>query len=195
MNIKHIGEKAAHTVRVVTIPPVMATLLIVLYAVNRNIFITAGDIVTAVLFLVVVPVISYPFCRIVPRLHAGGRKTQRDMAFVFSAAGYLIAVLTGLALHRPSDQIFIYLTYMLSVLLLAAVNRFLHFKASGHACSMIWPILLCGHFYRLPGLLTGGLLYITVLWSSVKTKRHTAPEFLTGSLICLVSAVLAALIL
>lgn len=186
------SEKVAYIIRIITIPPVMTSVLILLYALYSSIFSSAWNIAEMFLFLVLIPISAYPVCRIIPGLHAGGRNTQRKIAFCFSGAGYLIAVLTGILFHRSSGMIFLYLTYMLSLIILAAVNQFLGVKASGHACSIIWPILFGSYYFWPFGAVVGVLIYGVAMWASVKTKRHTAVEYLTGSFVCIASAGLSA---
>lgn len=186
-------EKIAHIIRIITVPPVMASALILIYAVNGRIFTTAAEIIEGFAFLVVIPISAYPFCRVVPKLHEGGRETQRKTAFVFSLIGYVVAVLFALLTGKSAGLVFIYLTYLLSGILLTFTNKVIKIKASGHACSMIWPILVGCYFCPL-SIIIGAPLYGTVLWSSVKTGRHTAKEFICGSLVCLISAGLSAVI-
>lgn len=191
--LKAVLRKTANIIRKVSIPPVMAAILIVLVSINGEIYKTALDIVVAVLFLVITPVAAYPVSYIVPKFREGGRKTQRKLAFWFAGFGYLAAVIYSIAMHRPSGMIFIFLTYFISILTLSAVNKFTKTKASGHACSVIWPVITGIWYYRLPALIVGGLIYAAILWSSIKLKRHTAGEFIYGTLVCIFSAGLSAL--
>lgn len=188
-------KRAACIIRFATVPPVMAVILIALNAINNTAFTSTGDVIAAVFFLAFVPVAAYPVSLIIPKIRSGGRKAQRELAFRFSWMGYLGAVIYCIGFKKPAGQLFIYLTYLLSVFILTAVNKFSRVKASGHACSVIWPIITGGYFYKVPGFVIGGAVYAAVLWSSLRLKRHTAGEFLLGTLICIISAGLSALMI
>lgn len=68
-------------------------------------------------------------------------------------------------------------------------NRGFHLRASGHACGIVAPVLLFIYFNMFIPAVIGGFFVIPVLISSLKTKRHTVPQFLGGcmiSVVCLI---------
>ena len=69
--------KIAKLIRILTLPQLMVIWTVILL--HREIG-TVFRALMVVLFLTVLPLLSYPLCAITPRLRAGGRKTQRNMA-------------------------------------------------------------------------------------------------------------------
>lgn len=185
---------AAKVVRVVTIPPVMVSALIVLLSTLRNDVFTKGtEIVLAFLFLAVFPVLSYPVCYLVPKLRKKGRDAQRNVAFIFTGIGYIAGWIWAMFLNSSLHQKFIYSVYFFSFLLLAAANIF-HIKSSAHACSCAGPIVLCALYLGIAAIAVGVLFYALIFWASVKTKRHTVKQFILGTLTCFVACAAAYLI-
>ncbi len=185
----------AKLIRILSIPPIMATVMVVSLRIARPaLFQSALDLWLSLLFLAVVPVLAYPVSWIFPALRARGRDGQRRLAFVFAFIGYLLGVVYALVFRRASGLVMLFLIYFFSVIVLALFNKALHIRASGHASSVTGPIgFLCaaigGWFYPVAAFLFG-----VICWASVRIKRHTVPEFLIGSLSCVFSAFLAWLI-
>lgn len=186
-------RKIAYVLRVIAIPPVMATILILLVWFNGQTITSVHELIASFVFLVVIPVAAYPVSFAIPKLRKGGRTAQRNLAFWFAGFGYVAAVIYGITGHKSQGLNFIYLTYLLSVLLLAIVNRFSKTRASGHACSVIWPVIIGCYYYKGIGAVIGISIYAAVLWCSLKTKRHTVSEFLLGNFICIAAAGISAL--
>lgn len=184
-------SKIAYALRVIAIPPIMATVLILLVWVNGQAITTVYELIASFIFLVVIPVAAYPVSYLVPKIRKGGRKAQRSLAFWFAGFGYIY----GIVGHKSQGLNFIYLTYLLSVLLLAVVNRFSKTRASGHACSAIWPVVIACYYYKLIGAVIGIAIYSAVFWCSLTTKRHTAGEFLLGTFTCIIAASISALLI
>lgn len=69
-------------------------------------------------------------------------------------------------------------------------NILFHFKASAHACGIVAPVLLFVYFNMFIAAVIGGLFVILVLISSLKTKRHTMPQLLGGSMISAVCLII-----
>lgn len=180
----------AKAIRVLTIPPLMvAALLTVLYF-AADVFPTAGDYWLALLFLAVVPVLAYPFQKLIPRLNAGGRRVQRNLAFVFSFVGYTGAVLVSIVRGAVPNLLYISVVYLLSVVILTLINCLSPWHASGHGCSLMGPIVLTCLFVGWYAIPAGALLYAASLWASLYMKRHTLREFLLGSAASVLSAFL-----
>ena len=188
-----LSQKIAYVIRVIAIPPVMATVLILLVWFNGQSITSVHELIASFIFLVVVPVMAYPVSYLIPKIRKGGRKAQRNLAFWFAGFGYVAAVIYGIVGHKSQGLNFIYLTYLLSVLLLAVVNCFSKTRASGHACSVIWPVVIACYYYKLIGAVLGIAIYSAVFWCSLTTKRHTAGEFLLGTFTCIAAAGLSAL--
>ena len=180
--------RIAKAIRVITVPPVMVAALLVVLCFSRTVFPTVGDFWLALLFLAVVPVLAYPFQQLIPALKRGGRRTQRNLAFVFSFAGYTGAVLCSILRGAVPNLLYIAAVYLCSVVILTLFNLLTPWHASGHGCSLMGPILLICLFVGFYAIPVGALLYGASLWASVYMKRHTVREFLLGSLSAVLSA-------
>lgn len=189
----NILRNIAYVLRVIAIPPAMATVLLLLVWFNGQTIMSVRELIASFIFLAIVPVTAYPVSFVIPKIRKCGRKAQRRLAFWFAGFGYAVAVIYGTAFHKSRGLNFIYLTYLLSLLLLAVFNRFSKAKASGHACSVISPVIIGCYYYKLIGAVVGVAFYFAVMWCSLTTKRHTAGEFLLGSSICILAAGLSAL--
>ncbi|MBR1456508.1 MAG: hypothetical protein IJ594_05035 [Oscillospiraceae bacterium] len=185
---------AARVVRVMTVPPVMAAWLILTLWLGRDDIIRrACEGAAALLCLAALPVLAYPLS-LVPRLRAGGRERQRDLAFLFSVLGYGLGWLWVCVSPCAQGLRFVFGTYAISVLVLLAFNKLLGLRASGHACSVAGPVatiiaLMGGRW--VPLCLA---LYALSFWASVRSGRHTVREYLLGSLSVLLAMGVSALI-
>jgi len=186
-----ISDMLALIVRITSIPPVMAAVMITLLFFYSDVFSTASEVVFAFFFLSVVPVAAYPCLYLLAGLTAKGREGQRDLAFILSAAGYAAAVVYGVFFTKNINLTVIYTLYLVSLLLLLLFNKVLRIRASGHACSVTGPVVLLVYFLGARSLLFGVIVYACIFWASLAVKRHTAGEFLAGSSISLISAVVS----
>ena len=180
---KTAKEKLAGLVRVISIPPVMVTaLLLILYFWGPQSFCPVGELVTTILLLGFVPVLAYPAQPLFPRYRSRGREGQRELAFVFTGVGYTIAFLWVLLAGVSPEIRTICAGYFFSALFLTLCNRVLHRRASGHACSAAGPLLFLIYYFGwwmlLPRIVIGWL----VAWASVALKRHTPTDLLWGAL-------------
>ncbi len=182
-----VKKKLALAIRVISVPPVMAALLVVaLWFGEDGVFASIEEALATVFFLSLLPLLAYPISAMVPALRQKEREGQRNLAFALSVAGYVGAWLYGALGHRGAVLLFIYGTYLFSVAILLIFNKLLHLRASGHACSVAGPILLVIYFlggWWVPALMA---LYAAIFWASVAAKRHTVGEFLLGtvSVVC-----------
>ncbi|MFC6314281.1 hypothetical protein ACFQHW_01680 [Lapidilactobacillus achengensis] len=188
-------EKLAKIIRVITVPPLLVmALLTLLWLTRPTIFGGQGNFWLALLWLGIFPVLAYPLQRILPHWRQGGRAAQRKLAFICSLVGYLGALLNGWLAQVPRPLLLIYWTYALSAVLLTMVNRVTKIRASGHACSVISPIVFLSYFSLLKPaaafLVAGGLSF----WASLKLKRHRPRDLIAGSLVMLTAFTLALLI-
>ena len=94
-------QKFAQAVRILTTPPVFSALMCtLLYVLVPGSFASLGHYLLAIVCLSLLPVLAYPVSYLIPALRRGGRKTQRNLALVFSVLGYLIGFRAG---RRRSD--------------------------------------------------------------------------------------------
>ena len=178
----------AKTVRVICIPPVMVSaLILLLYVGESGVFANVADAVVAFCLLALLPSLAYPLSGMVASVRERGREGQRSLAMYFSVLGYVLASFYGLVAGCRAELRMVFSTYLLSVLLLLGVNKLLHIRASGHACSVCGPIVFGCYFFGLGGIFAGVAIYALVLWASLYLKRHTPADFVFGTAICLVS--------
>lgn len=180
-------EKAAKAIRVLTVAPVMALLLLsVLFFGAGESFGGLSDYLLAVLFLVVLPVAAYPAQPFIPKFRDMGRDGQRRLAMLAAVIGYLLGIAAAAILGTSPVLWTVYLTYLFSGVILMALNKLLKVKASGHACGVAGPVAILIYYIGWPALL-GLLLLGLVYWSSLRMKRHTLPQLLLGTLVPLLS--------
>lgn len=177
----------AKIIRILSIPPVMATGLVILLALRHATFQSPLEIAMTILFLAVFPVLAYPLSALLPGVRQKGREGQRNLAFVTTAIGYLLGMGYGIFVSKNQSLIMLYGIYLLSVALLLVANKLLRLRASGHGCSVTGPLFFLGYFLGPVGLLAGAGLFGSILWASVAARRHTVREFLSGAAICLLS--------
>ena len=196
MSSKSKRFTAAMVIRKIMIPPVMAAVFFtVLLFLKKGTFVFAADYIAAMIGIVIFPVLAYPVSLLAPALREKGREGQRNLAFIFSAAGYVLTFLYALQPGRSDAFRLITLIYVLSVAMLLFFNKLLHIRASGHSCSVSGPMIACLLFFGAKCLLPCLVLYGLSLWSSVVTRRHTAGEFLMGSFANLVASALAVILI
>lgn len=178
-------QKLAYLVRIVSVPPVMVTLLVlVLMAFADGFFSTKLEILAMLLFLAIIPLLAYPLFWAIPRVRRKGREGQRNLAFALTAAGYALGWFYGVFVSRNREQILVYTIYLISLLLLLLWNKVFKLRASGHACSVTGPTVLAGWYLGPAGIAAGAVCYLLIFWASVTAKRHKWDEFLGGSVLC-----------
>ena len=183
-------HKIAKVIRGVTVPPVMvASLLIVLWF-GTNVFSSVWEFTWMLLLLAVVPVLAYIAQKLLPGFREGGQKAQRKLAFVFSFLGYGAAVVVCALCDAVPNQLYIAVVYLVSVVILTAINCLTPWHASGHACSLMGPLVLASLFVGWYAIPISLVVYVASFWASIYMKRHTVREFLLGSLSSTLSAVL-----
>jgi uncharacterized membrane protein YhaH (DUF805 family) len=177
------GKKIATTVRIVTAAPIMALiLLLILFLRAPQTFGNTLTFISTIAFLVVVPLLAYPLQPLFKKYKDGGREGQRKLAMVFAVVGYVGGLLTAILSGATQSVLVIYISYLISGLLVALTNKLLHFKASGHACGVAGPFLILIYLGQPIGYLGIGALAITWL-ASLYMKRHTWVQLLAGSAI------------
>lgn len=185
-------ECIAKTIRVLSIPPVMVSTLILILALNKEgIFRNTSEIVISIVLLGFVPILAYALNGIVPGFREQGREGQRKLAFITNLIGYSAAFLWALISDAESALLLICSTYFFSVLFLSICNKVFHYRASGHACSFTGPLVLLIYFLGWKVIAPCLLVAALIIWSSVYLKRHTAKELTGGIVVCLFSFVLS----
>ena len=193
MSAKPFYLKIAHVVRIVSVPPVMVgILLVLLFAFRHDVFATTADMVVSLLGLTVLPMMAYPASYLIPSIRekdkaSHGREGQRTLAMYFSTVGYVGVFVYGLIAGAGVGLMHIYTGYLLSVIIILVSNKVLHVRVSGHACSVSGPLVYSGYFLGIAGIIVGAVCWCIILWASLVMKRHTFKEFLLGTLTCLVS--------
>ena len=181
-------QKLAYFVRVLSVPPVMVSLLVLVLALFAEGFFSSGlEIFAMLLFLAIIPLLAYPLSWLIPGVRRKGREGQRNLAFVLTAVGYVLGWLYGMFVSRNREQILVYTIYLISLLLLLLWNKGFKLRASGHGCSVTGPVLLAGWYLGPAGIVVGAVCYVLIFWASLTAKRHKWDEFLGGSVLCLAS--------
>ena len=186
-------EKVAYIISAIFIVPIVAlmVLLIMWYDNSTSNF---NDnicyLVNSVIFFTVIPISAYIVVRLNPNLKIGGRNIERKMAFIFALIGYILGNLSLLIMKRPTKPMIIfYLSYLISATILAIINKFFNFKASGHACGITGPILAL-NFFTGPKMIWMFLLVPLVIWSRVVLKRHDMKQLIVGAAVSFFSTLL-----
>lgn len=180
-------EKAAKLIRIMTIPPIMITLLLLILGFNtRELFGDVSDIVVMVVLLGIFPVLAYPLQKVIPKLSDEGRNGQRKLAFIMTMIGYTAAFIWAMVSRANTGIMLICSTYFLSVAILSACNL-LHFKASGHSCSFTGPFVFLLYFLGKAVVIPLTIVASAVIWSSVTLKRHTVPQLIGGIAACVIA--------
>lgn len=135
----------------------------------------------SILFFTIIPISAYIVARTVPKFKAGGREEERRLAFIFGIVGYILGNLSLLTIKKPTKaMIGLYLSYLISSLILAFINKVLKFKASGHACGIAGPILAINFIVGIKMLFLA-LLIPLVMWSRLVLKRHDFKQLIVGA--------------
>lgn len=127
--------------------------------------------------LVLVPLLAYP----VSWALRSGRARQRKLAVLFSLAGYLLLLVLCIAAPVSGAACAVYLTYMLSVLVVALTSRFPKLRASGHACGVSGPLTVLIYLHGLRWLAPGLAVLAAMFWSSITLGRHMLRQLLLGA--------------
>ncbi len=177
-------NKLSLLIRKITIPPVFATLLLILvYIFHNNYFGSILQLLLGIFFLAVLPTLAYPLQKYIKGFKEKGREGQRSLAMIFSFGGYLLGAATAFILSVPIELKIIYLEYLFCGILILVFNKLLKKKVSGHACGIVGPVLLLFYFKLYICALIGALLITPVYVSSIKSHRHSPLQLVGGSII------------
>lgn len=186
-------EKTAKIIRAVTVPPVLATaMLIAGYLLYGGKFASVPVLFWNIFLLAIIPILAYPIASIKKDEAGSLRERQRKLAFIFNFLGYAAAVVTGIAVHCSNALMMVLKAYFMAVFLLTIVNKVLKIRASGHACSCVLPYIFISWWFGGAAIMVCIVLYMIEFWASVFLKRHTIREFLVGSVTAVIAFALTA---
>lgn len=176
-------DKLAKTIRVITVPPIMVlALLLLAYWLRRDVFQSTSELLLSILFLMVIPISTYPLALVIPKYKHEGREGQRNIAFIMNIIGYAGVVIWGWFAHVSDVLMQIHLTYFFSVCILLLFNKVFKIRASGHACSIAGPLILLVYLLGWAAFVPCALLFAAIVWASLYAKRHTPKELFWGAL-------------
>lgn len=182
-------------IRIITVAPIMAlAALSILLARKPEIYGTTLNYILAVVFLTMLPLLAYPLQPYVPHFKDKGRPGQRYLAIVMAVIGYIAGTICALIAKAQKELLLIYLTYLFSGLFIVIFNKLIKINASGHACGIAGPVAYMAYFIG-PLALLGLPIIAVIFWASLKTKRHTLPQLIFGSIIPVAALLLSLLVL
>ena len=177
-------EHIAKIIRILSVPPIMVSIFILILAIHKNnIFRNSTEITIMIVLLGLVPALAYVLSGLVPKVKKQGREGQRKLAFITNLTGYSIALLWAIFTNVDKNLLLICLTYFLSVVLLTICNKGFHFRASGHAASFTGPLILLVYFLGRKVIIPALIIAVLIVWASVYLKRHTIKELAGGILV------------
>lgn len=174
--------KTARIVRVATVPPLLASaLLVILYFFHDGVFADVGQFLVSLSLLVFLPLATYPLSWTISKIRDKGREGQRKLAFALSLTGYASSLAYGISTQVSRSLLLIYLGYFISVIILILFNKVIKLRASGHACAVSGPLVLLVYFIGPEGIVPCAAIFLAVVWSSLYLKRHTAKDLALGA--------------
>lgn len=180
------------TVRIITVPPLIAAVTAtLLYFLGNNFFSGISHYIAALAALTVFPLLAYPISLIKPA--EVRRSFQRRLAIILSVTGYIAGFVFALVTDAVPGETVLFSTYLLSGILTALSTFILKIKSSGHACGVSGPAAVLS-YYLSPWFLLSYLLLIPVFWSSLRLGRHTVPQLISGSVIPVICLFISILI-
>ena len=176
-------DMAAKIIRVLTTAPILSLVLytVLYFAVDG--FATPAQYAVTLLLYTVLPLTAYPLQPMLPSFRDRGRQGQRTLAMIMANVGYLCSIVYAMFAGVGSALLTLYLTYVFSCTVLLVIDKVFGFHASGHACGLCGPIAALVYFTGWYSFAAGVVLYALVLWGSLRMKRHTVPQFLTGGVV------------
>ncbi len=187
-----IADKIAKLIRVISVPPVMLTsLLLLLQFASIKPILSQASFWVLFLCLGVLPLLAYPAQMLLPSWREKGRALQRKMAFGFSIVGYLSAGIASFWLKGDANGVMLCHGYCFALLMLVLLQKIGKLHASGHACSVTGPLFYIGYFFGMKYLLIGIAVWSVIFWSSLRLGRHSKTEFFLGSLCAILGALLS----
>jgi hypothetical protein len=168
-------------IRTVTIAPVLAAvMLIIVWCYKPDVFKTSAALIYSLLFLTVLPTLSYPLQKYIPKYKAKGREGQRGLAMIFAVAGYILGCVVNAIFNSTTALWVIYLEYLLSGIFIFILNKLCHIKVSGHACGVVGPAVLLHYLGIYWTMIPCAIIIVIVYAASLYTKRHTIGQLIGG---------------
>ena len=190
-----LGNLLAKSVRILTVPPILITGMLITLTVSLDNFCgSAAEMTLAIVLLGLVPILAYPIQKLLPS-KGEAREEQRTMAFVLTFTGYLTALICSVVGNCGRQLQYIIVSYFISMSLLVFFNKVLHVRASGHACSVTGTLYFLSFFLGPRAILPCVGIAAAVVWSSLRLKRHTMQEIFWGAAVCLPCILASAFIL
>ena len=188
-------EKIAKALRVITAPPVLISVTLLLFwCLDLDVFASGAELLTGIILLGLLPALAYPLQKEIPSFKEKGRDGQRKLAFPLSIVGYALGFAAGLAGLATRRMMLVYAAYLISVLLLTFVNKCLHEKASGHACSATASLCFAMLYIGGAAIIPCFAVYAAMAWSSVALGRHSARNIVAGTVTFIASLAIALLV-
>ena len=184
-------EKLAKFISVITVVPIVALFAVTLLYANLKVqFVSIWWYIYSIFFLTLLPISAYPLQYVLPKYKNTGRTGERKLAFILAVVGYLSGIILSFALKGPVIVQKIFAAYVASGGILALINKFIKFKASGHACGISGPITLLYYFLGGPVLCLYLILPI-VFWARISLGRHSFKELIAGAGVGILSTIIA----
>lgn len=179
-------------IRILTLPAVLTGAMVALLWQGGGL--DTREWLMAELCFLLIPLSAYPVSDLTRPKDADRRSRQRSFAMVFSAAGYVLGL--GWALCTGASRLakILFASYVFSTLVLLFLNKALHFRASGHACSTTAPLIFLSWQLGCGWILPCVLVVAAVYAASLRLRRHTFPQLTAGSATSLVAGSLCFLI-
>ncbi len=163
------SEKIAEVILIITVPLVMVLLLlIILFFWQDTIFTGLIELHISIVLLMLVPLAVYPLASVIPMYKDKEREGQRDVAFILSLVGYIAAIVYGFIGNVTRGLLLIYLSYFFSAVILVVFNKSIMLRASGHACSIIGPMILMVYFIGWRCVFPCVILFTLITWATLK---------------------------
>lgn len=183
-----ILNKLSKLIRAISIPPLVATIFIIILRVNS--LINNIDALFLFIFLALIQLTAYPLSYLIPKFREGGRETQRNLAFIIGLIGYTGGLVYALTSNINIKLEVLYITYFVSIIILFFINKVLKIRASGHMTSITGPLVGLLYFMGLITLIPSLIFYSLVFFSSLYLKRHTILEMIIGTCVTIGSFLL-----
>lgn len=195
-NNNNFLNKFAKTIRIITIPPIMAiTLITCLYIFKDGVYNNLLEYFNSIITIALIPILAYPLqakFKILKKEDA--RENQRNLAVIFSLIGYFLGTCFALIMGVPSLQQVVHLTYLFSGIIIFFGTFIIKIKFSGHMCGISGPIVVIAYALSYYFLFLYIILFV-VFWASLYLKRHSISELVLGTIIPVISFIIAILIL
>jgi membrane-associated phospholipid phosphatase len=177
-------------ISIITVVPIVAAgVVTAIYLADTGVFHNRCWYLFSLVFLTLIPISAYALKAVLPAYKNKGRSGERKLAFIFGTASFVLGTAFCFIFQAPVGVRIIFLSYLISSVLLSISNTVIGLKSSGHACGVSGPFLLLVFFLGFK-LWWAFLLLLAIFWSRLKMGRHTIKELLSGALIGFLSTAL-----